>query len=176
MSDVRYLYVLCPHIVIICQITDSPPKPTHTQKTKKLVQVKKSKVDAGETRKKIMPSLNVSTEAAGAAAVEGLSAGTGADAAGGDFEAEAATTDGVDAPVVASTGFVLGERMREAVYINLGLLALKKCIEALNSGSTYVPFQDSKLTMVGRDSQSVLRFVISIYLIYLLSVFILFYL
>ena len=38
--------------------------------------------------------------------------------------------------------------MREAVYINLGLLALKKCIEALNSRSTYVPFQDSKLTML----------------------------
>jgi kinesin family protein 5 len=49
---------------------------------------------------------------------------------------------------VFSTGFVLGERMREAVHINLGLLALKKCIEALNNGSNYVPFQDSKLTML----------------------------
>ena len=29
-------------------------------------------------------------------------------------------------------GHVLGQNMREAVYINLGLLALKKCIEALN--------------------------------------------
>ena len=45
-------------------------------------------------------------------------------------------------------GFVLGDRMREAVFINLGLLALKKCIEALNNKLTYVPFQDSKLTML----------------------------
>ena len=29
-----------------------------------------------------------------------------------------------------------------------GLLALKKCIEALNSKSLYTPFQDSKLTML----------------------------
>ena len=40
-----------------------------------------------------------------------------------------------------STGFEMAERMREAVYINLGLLALKKCIEALNSKSSYVPYQ-----------------------------------
>lgn len=56
-------------------------------------------------------------------------------------------------------GFVLGERMREAVYINLGLLALKKCIEALNNKLPYVPFQDSKLTMLlsaglGGDSKT----------------------
>ena len=53
----------------------------------------------------------------------------------------------------------MGERMREAVYINLGLLALKKCIEALNKNNKakatssrprdeYVPYQDSKLTML----------------------------
>lgn len=42
-----------------------------------------------------------------------------------------------------STGFEMAERMREAVYINLGLLALKKCIEALNAKSTYVPYQVS---------------------------------
>jgi kinesin family member 5 len=47
-----------------------------------------------------------------------------------------------------SAGFELGDRMREAVYINLGLLALKKCIEALNQGNNYVPYQDSKLTML----------------------------
>lgn len=47
-----------------------------------------------------------------------------------------------------STGFEMGERMREAVYINLGLLALKKCIEALNNNLPYVPYQDSKLTML----------------------------
>jgi hypothetical protein len=63
------------------------------------------------------------------------------------------------APTEFSTGFELGERMREAVYINLGLLALKKCIEALNNNSSYVPYQDSKLTMLlstglGGDSKT----------------------
>lgn len=38
--------------------------------------------------------------------------------------------------------------MREAVNINLGLLALKKCIDALNTDSQYIPYQDSKLTML----------------------------
>ena len=47
-----------------------------------------------------------------------------------------------------SLGFELGERMRETVHINLGLLALKKCVEALNNRAAYVPFMDSKLTMV----------------------------
>ena len=56
-------------------------------------------------------------------------------------------------------GFVMGERLREAVYINLGLLSLKKCIEALNNKSLYVPYQDSKLTMLlsaglGGDSKT----------------------
>lgn len=47
-----------------------------------------------------------------------------------------------------SLGFEMGVHMREAVYINLGLLALKRCIEALNNRCNYVPFQDSKLTML----------------------------
>lgn len=47
-----------------------------------------------------------------------------------------------------SVGFQLGTHMREAVYINLGLLALKKCIESLNLRAPYVPYQDSKLTML----------------------------
>jgi hypothetical protein len=38
--------------------------------------------------------------------------------------------------------------MRETVYINLSLLALKKCIEALNHRQSYIPYQDSKLTML----------------------------
>jgi hypothetical protein len=38
--------------------------------------------------------------------------------------------------------------MREAVNINLGLLALKKVVEALNSRASFVPYGDSKLTMV----------------------------
>ena len=49
-----------------------------------------------------------------------------------------------------SLGFELGERMRETVHINLGLLALKKCVEALNNRAPYVPYMDSKLTMVPR--------------------------
>jgi hypothetical protein len=58
-----------------------------------------------------------------------------------------------------SVGFEMHDRMREAVYINLGLLALKKCIEALNNGAAYVPYQDSKLTMLlstglGGDSKT----------------------
>lgn len=47
-----------------------------------------------------------------------------------------------------SLGFQMATNMREAVYINLGLLALKRCIEALNNRSHHVPFQDSKLTML----------------------------
>jgi hypothetical protein len=47
-----------------------------------------------------------------------------------------------------SQGFQLGQHMREAVHINLGLLALKRCIEALNEEARYVPYQDSKLTML----------------------------
>jgi kinesin family protein 5 len=58
-----------------------------------------------------------------------------------------------------SVGFQMGDRMREAVYINLGLLALKKCIEALNNEASYVPYSDSKLTMLlstglGGDSKT----------------------
>jgi hypothetical protein len=41
-------------------------------------------------------------------------------------------------------GHILGNQMREAVYINLGLLALKKCIDALNRGHSYVPYQVRK--------------------------------
>eukprot|EP00667_Euglena_gracilis_P006589 EG_transcript_6648 len=40
-----------------------------------------------------------------------------------------------------------GERVQEAININTGLLALKRCIKALNEGARYVPYQDSKLTM-----------------------------
>lgn len=47
-----------------------------------------------------------------------------------------------------SVGFQMADHMREAVYINLGLLALKKCIENLNHQLLYIPFKDSKLTML----------------------------
>ncbi|KAL7532335.1 hypothetical protein ACHAXR_004567 [Thalassiosira sp. AJA248-18] len=39
------------------------------------------------------------------------------------------------------------DRMREAVYINLGLMSLKSCVEALTQGS-HVPYANSKLTML----------------------------
>ena len=39
-----------------------------------------------------------------------------------------------------------GERRVEAVQINLGLLALKECIQALNEKRQHVPFANSKLT------------------------------
>ena len=45
-----------------------------------------------------------------------------------------------------------GERMVEAININLGLLALKSVIVALHQGLAYVPYQDDKLTMVLQPS------------------------
>ena len=49
-----------------------------------------------------------------------------------------------------SIGFVKSDRMREAVYINLGLMALKSCVRALNDNNenTYIPYAQSKLTMM----------------------------
>ena len=57
------------------------------------------------------------------------------------------------------TGFVKSDRMREAVNINLGLMSLKSCVEALHSGNAYVPYSSSKLTMIlseglGGDSKT----------------------
>ncbi|KAL7433686.1 hypothetical protein ACHAXH_002144 [Discostella pseudostelligera] len=41
------------------------------------------------------------------------------------------------------------DRMREAVYINLGLMSLKSCVKALSRGrGLHVPYANSKLTMV----------------------------
>jgi len=40
------------------------------------------------------------------------------------------------------------QRTREAVNINLGLLALKQCVEALRKKSPFVPYTTSKLTMM----------------------------
>ena len=37
-------------------------------------------------------------------------------------------------------------RTQEAIYINMALLALKKCVHALNQGDSYVPYRDSQLT------------------------------
>lgn len=54
--------------------------------------------------------------------------------------------------------------MREAVNINLGLLALKKCIESLNNRSSYTPYQDSKLTMLLSQGLGGERVYLSLYL------------
>ena len=68
---------------------------------------------------------------------------------------------GVSHGVQTNMGFVKGTQMREAVNINLGLLALKKCIDARKKRAPYVPFQDSKLTMLlssalGGDSKTIM--------------------
>ena len=62
--------------------------------------------------------------------------------------------EGEAAEPVYSTGFKFSDRLREAVNINLGLLALKKVVQSLMNNSVpgnkkvYVPYQDSKLTML----------------------------
>jgi len=69
-----------------------------------------------------------------------------------DFEEGEAkqSSNGRHDEVLHSTGFVKSDRMREAVYINLGLMALKSCVEALNSENpnAHVPYGNSKLTML----------------------------
>ncbi len=71
------------------------------------------------------------------------------DSTGQDVENDGIVT-GSDSGQLHSTGFVKSDRMREAVYINLGLMALKNCVNALVSGerTKYIPYADSKLTMM----------------------------
>lgn len=45
-----------------------------------------------------------------------------------------------------------GHTLEEAKSINLSLSALGKCINALAENSSHVPFRDSKLTRLLRDS------------------------
>merc|ERR1719352_1206346 len=45
-----------------------------------------------------------------------------------------------------------GVRLLEGANINRSLLALGNCINALASGSTFVPYRDSKLTRLLKDS------------------------
>merc|ERR1711998_680441 len=49
---------------------------------------------------------------------------------------------------VAGGFLVQDDRLKEAVNINLGLLSLKTCIRNLLDGNPYVPFQNSRLTMM----------------------------
>eukprot|EP00049_Salpingoeca_infusionum_P018336 m.356769 g.356769 ORF g.356769 m.356769 type:complete len:753 (-) comp17623_c0_seq1:300-2558(-) len=46
----------------------------------------------------------------------------------------------------------VGERLREAVQINMGLLALKQCMTALRRGRSHVPYSSSMLTQVLRPA------------------------
>ena len=47
-----------------------------------------------------------------------------------------------------AAGFIKSDRMREAVNINLGLMSLKACVEALARGGTHVPYHNSQLTKI----------------------------
>ena len=89
-------------------------------------QVKKSQVEPGQSKKYHTNSSEINTP--------------------DSILGQASLTE--ESEITFSTGFELGDRMRETVYINLGLLALKKCVEALNNHQSYVPYQDSKLTML----------------------------
>ena len=44
-------------------------------------------------------------------------------------------------------GLILGDQMREAIHINLGLLSLKQCVDAINRG-VLRPLPELKLTML----------------------------
>lgn len=60
---------------------------------------------------------------------------------------ELTTSDVADTK--AGVGFVKSDRMREAVYINLGLMSLKSCVTALSRGrGSHVPYANNKLTMI----------------------------
>jgi hypothetical protein len=116
-------------------------------------QVKKSQVEPGKSKRYPLnrgvsaTSAAVSAAGAGVAVPENqLSTNLSPDPLASTTSSFTGTEE--DQSVTFSTGFELGERMRETVYINLGLLALKKCIEALNNRQPYVPYQDSKLTML----------------------------
>jgi hypothetical protein len=63
-------------------------------------------------------------------------------------ELQNAITEETNDDAEYSTGFVKSDRMREAVYINLGLMSLKACVDALARGSTHIPYSNSKLTML----------------------------
>ena len=48
----------------------------------------------------------------------------------------------------ADEQFMQSQQVKEAVNINLGLLALKQCVDKLNQKSRHIPYADSKLTML----------------------------
>ncbi|GMH63872.1 hypothetical protein TrST_g9268 [Triparma strigata] len=113
-------------------------------------QVKKSKVNVGTS--KHIEKLKLQTMGDNGRTLAESGAGAGG---GGEEGGENLNTN-------FSTGFKFSDRLREAVYINTGLLALKQCVKALNdteSKSQYVPYGDSKLTLLlssglGGDSKT----------------------
>jgi hypothetical protein len=115
-------------------------------------QIKKSKVNVGKSN-----HLQVLKDETMGAAGSFLKKEAAAPAA---QEPHVSDDDSAPSPSPFSTGFQQSDRLREAVYINLGLLALKQCVKSLNNAeSNYVPYSDSKLTLLlssglGGDSKS----------------------
>jgi len=121
-------------------------------------QIKKSKVNVGQSNHLSKLKEETMGEAGGFLKKQEKTA-----VADGDNENPETTPSSDETePSPFSTGFQQSDRLREAVYINLGLLALKKCVQSLNdteSISVHVPYQDSKLTLLlssglGGDSKS----------------------
>ncbi len=46
----------------------------------------------------------------------------------------------------------VGDRAKEGISINSGLLAMGKVIHALNDSASHVPYRDSKLTRLLQDA------------------------
>jgi len=119
-------------------------------------QIKKSKVNVGKSNH--LQVLKEETMGAAGDFLKDESKGREEDA---DVrQPRSSDVEAASSPSPFSTGFQQSDRLREAVYINLGLLALKQCVKNLNDPETnYVPYSDSKLTLLlssglGGDSKS----------------------
>ena len=123
-------------------------------------QIKKSKVNVGKSNH--LQVLKDETMGSAGSFMKGAGNGKEEAAAEGPEapEPQVSEVESEPSPTTFSTGFQQSDRLREAVYINLGLLALKQCVKSLNNpASNYVPYSDSKLTLLlssglGGDSKS----------------------